>query len=352
MASIRRPAGGKTVFRPTIFGLLLVAVLTTTLLIGFAVADPTAAALVWAGLAAVAAFGALWPLITVRSVGIEILSAPTDLVVGQLGSVQVKLTGRASGLTLRCSGSPLLLADLVSPGLVQVPLEVSTRGAYSSIRLDLGSDAPFGIALALRTRTLKLPRRLLVGPVTLPQTARVGDLVGPQSLNLPRGLATSGESVRSVRPYTSGDPQHLVHWPSTARLGSLVVKELEPPVATGLAIVLDLSLTSEAGSSELGSSEDGSSEPGAVISRVEDAASRAAGLAENALAQGARVVLCTAQADGPVSAEVSSLLHLRRRLALAVAGMPAAAPTDWPAVVVRPAVAVETAVGVETGQAR
>ena len=123
-------------------------------------------------------------------------------------------------------------------------------------------------------------------------------------------------------------------------------------MATGLAIVLDLSLTSEAGSSEPGSSDDGSSEPGAVISRVEDAASRAAGLAENALAQGARVVLCTAQADGPVSAEVSSLLHLRRRLALAVAGMPAAAPSDWPGVFVRPAVAVETAVGVETGQAR
>ncbi len=346
MASLRRPAKGKTVFRPTIFGLLLIAVLTTTFLLGFAVADPTAAALVWAGLAAVAAFGALWPLITVRSVGIEILSAPTDLVVGQLGSLQVKLTGRASGLTLRCSGSPLLLADLVSPGLVQVPLEVSTRGAYSSIRLDLGSDAPFGIALALRTRTLKLPRRLLVGPVTLPQTARVGDLVGPQSLNLPRGLAASGESVRSVRPYTSGDPQHLVHWPSTARLGSLVVKELEPPVATGLAIVLDLSLTSEPGSSEAGSSEAGSSELGAVISRVENAASRAAGLAENALANGARVMLCTAQPDGPVSAEVTSLLHLRRRLALAVAGMPAAAPKGWPTVGVTPAVAVET------GQAR
>ena len=145
MASIRRPAGGKTVFRPTIFGLLLVAVLTTTLLIGFAVADPTAAALVWAGLAAVAAFGALWPLITVRSVGIEILSAPTDLVVGQLGSVQVKLTGRASGLTIRCSGSPLLLADLVSPGQVRIPLDVSVRGAYNSIRVDLGSDQVFDV---------------------------------------------------------------------------------------------------------------------------------------------------------------------------------------------------------------
>jgi uncharacterized protein (DUF58 family) len=327
MASAGQSAKNRSVIRPTIFGLLLLGVLTTTFLIGFAVADPSAAALVWAGLAAVAAFGALWPLITVRSVGIEILSAPTDLVVGQLALMQVQLTGRAAGLTLRCSGSPLLLADVVSPGVVQIPLEVSKRGVYNSIRVDLGSDAPFGVALAVRTRTLQLSRRLLVGPVTRPQTAQAGDLIGPQSLNLPKGLASSGESVRSVRPYTSGDPQHLVHWPSTARLGSLVVKELEPPVATGLAIVLDLS--------------------GSETDSVEDAASRAAGLAENALANGARVMLCTAQASGSTCGEVSGLLQLRRRLALATAGLPAAAPKGWPSVVVTPEVVVEPAVAIE-----
>ncbi|MEX0768962.1 MAG: DUF58 domain-containing protein [Microthrixaceae bacterium] len=316
MASSVRSDKPTTLFRPTIFGLLLALVLTTTLLIGFAVSDPTAAALVWAGLAAVTGFGALWPLITVRLVGIKILVAPTDLIVGQLGTVQVQLTGRASGLTLRCSGSPLLVADVVSPGIVQIPLEVSARGAFNSIRVDLGSDAPFGTALAVRTRTIQLPRRLLVGPVTLTQSAPVAELQGLQSLNIPRGLAVSGEAVRSVRPYTNGDPQNLVHWPSSARLGSLVVKELEPPVATGLAIVLDLS--------------------GSEIDSVEDAASRAAGLAENALAHGARVMLCTAQASGSACGEVSGLLQLRRRLALATAGMPAAAPKDWPSVVVTP----------------
>ena len=326
MAGSVRSQREKTVFRPTIFGLLLVAVLTTTFLIGFAVADPSAAALVWAGLAAVAVFGALWPLITVRSVGIEILSAPTDLVVGQLSSVQVKLTGRASGLTIRCSGSPLLLADLVSPGQVRIPLDVSVRGAYNSIRVDLGSDAPFGIALAVRTRTLALPRPLLVGPETHARTALTGQLLGTQSINLPRGQSLSGESVRSVRPYVSGDPQHLVHWPSTARLGSLVVRELEPPVATGVAIVLDLSASDQSVSDQAAADQ----------SAVEEAASQAAGLAESAFAQGARVMLCTAQADGPVRNEVSGLLQLRRRLALATSGVPAQAPEGWPVLSVTP----------------
>lgn len=326
MAGSVRSQREKTTFRPTIFGLLLVAVLTTTFLIGFAVADPSAAALVWAGLAAVAVFGALWPLITVRSVGIEILSAPIDLVVGQLSSVQVKLTGRASGLTIRCSGSPLLLADLVSPGQVRIPLDVSVRGAYNSIRVDLGSDAPFGIALAVRTRTLALPRPLLVGPETHARTALTGQLLGTESINLPRGQSLSGESVRSVRPYVSGDPQHLVHWPSTARLGSLVVRELEPPVATGVAIVLDLSATDQSASDQAAADQ----------SAVEEAASQAAGLAESAFAQGARVMLCTAQADGPVRSEVSGLLQLRRRLALATSGVPAQAPEGWPILMVMP----------------
>ncbi|MEI7887821.1 MAG: DUF58 domain-containing protein [Actinomycetes bacterium] len=326
MADPGQSARNKSALRPTIFGLILLGILTTTFLLGLAVADPSAAALVWAGLFAVALFGALWPLITVRSVGIEILGAPTDLVVGQVGSIRLQLSGRAAGLTLRCSGSPLLVADVVSPGEVSIPLEVSARGAYNSIRVDLGSDAPFGVALALRTRTLKLPRRLLVGPETIRQQAQVQDLLGPESINLPRGVAAQGESVRSVRPYVAGDAQHLVHWPSTARTGELVVRELEPPVATGLALILDLS----AGSGSAGS------DSADAQSAVEDAASRAAGIAEDALAQGARVLLCTCEAGKAVGSEVLGVLQLRRRLALATPGIPAAAPPGWAATKVLP----------------
>jgi len=319
-----------------------VLLLTTTFLVGFAVADPTAAALVWAGLIAVAGFGALWPAITVRSVGLQVVSAPTDLVVGQLGWVQVQLSSRASGLTLRCSGSPLLVADVVSPGAVRIPLEVSARGVYTSIRVDLGSDAPFGVALAVRTRTLTLPRRLLVGPQTIRQAAPVDDLIGPESLNLPKGLAAAGESVRSVRPYVSGDPRQLVHWPSTARLGALVVRELEPPVATGLAIIVDLTVRHACG---LDADEADADE---AASTAEQTASRAAGLAEDALDHGARVVLCTAQSGGPVTGEVTGLLQLRRRLALATQGVPAAAPEGWPVVRVGPTAGVVEVSGVNS----
>ena len=65
---------------------------------------------------------------------------------------------------------------------------------------------------------------------------------------------------------------------------------------------------------------------------VESAARRAAGIAEVALDDGARVLLCTVETSGPVSAEVADLLDVRRRLALAVAGTPSSPPETWPAV--------------------
>lgn len=324
--------------RPTIFGAVVVLVLGVTIVLQRAVADPSVAGLVWAGLAAAAALGAVWPIITVRSVGMRIVQAPSDLVVGQLGSLEIELTGRASGLTVRCTGSPLLVVDVVSPGVTRIPIEVAARGAYRSIRVDVGSDAPFGIAVAMRRRTLELPRQLLVGPASIPVDPALGELVGQRIDALPRGVSMSGELVRSVRPYVSGDPSHLVHWPTTARVGSLVVRELDPPVATGLAIIVDLTAprtqrTSGADRSALTSGPEQGIELGAFIA-IEQAASRAAGAAESALASGARVVLCTVEDSGPVVDEVSDLLAVRRRLSLAVDGATPGAPHGWPTLLI------------------
>ena len=351
MATVRE----RTELRPTIFGVVVVVVLAVTFALRVAVADPSVAGLVWAGLAAAALLGMLWPMVTVRAVGMRVVRAPTDLVVGPLGSLEIELTGRASGLTVRCSGSPLLVADVISPGVTRIPIEVAARGAYRSVRVDVGSDAPFGIAVALRRRTLELPRQLLVGPTSVPVDTPVGELVGEQTDTLPRGMSMSGESVRAVRPYVVGDPSHLVHWPTTARVGTLVVRELEPPVATGLAIVVDLtapqpptgsppptgSVMQEAPVRALSASQDGGGDGGGggrhregvglgAFLAVEHAAARAAGAAELALAQGARVVLCTVEGPGPVVDEVADLLGVRRRLALAVDGPPPAAPDGWP----------------------
>src|SRR5690606_22122598 len=74
----------------------------------------------------------------------------------------------------------------------------------------------------------------------------------------------------------------------------------------------------------------------AADAAVEHAAARAAGLAESALDQGSRVLLCTAEETGPVAAEVADGRALLRRLALAVPGAPGTAPDDWQQVRVTP----------------
>ena len=226
--------------RPTVFGMVVALVLVVAAALRPPVADPSVTGLVWAGLAGAVVLGVLWPVINVRMIGVRVVAAPTDLVVGQLATVELELTGRASGLSIGATGSGAAVIDVVSPGVIRIPLTIGHRGAYQRIRVDVGSDAPFGVLFANRTRLVDLPRQLLVGPEPVAHPAVPGELPGDLQDPMPSGHGSTGEAVRSVRPYVVGDPAHLVHWPSTARTGSLVVRELEPPAAKGLAIVVDL----------------------------------------------------------------------------------------------------------------
>jgi uncharacterized protein (DUF58 family) len=145
----------------------------------------------------------------------------------------------------------------------------------------------------------------------VPHALVPGDLGGDDLVEAGAGVALRGDSVRSVRPYVTGDPSHLVHWPSTARTGQLVVRELDPPAAAGLALVVDLNDPAGDGTAEL-------------------VASQVAGGAEGLLAGGSRVMLCTVEPAGPVVAEVRSSEQVRQRLARAVAGPPPPPPPHWP----------------------
>lgn len=334
----------RTQLRPTVFGLAVAVVLLVAGVLRPAVADPSVTGLVWAGLLGALLLGMVWPVLAVRMVKVTIVAAPQDLVVDQLSSLEIELTTRASGLSIGCTGSGTSVVDVVSPGVVRIPVTIGARGAYRWIRIDVGSDAPFGIMWANRTRLVPLPRQLLVGPVSQREHVALADLPGDLQEPSPSGHGASGEAVRSVRPYVTGDPSHLVHWPSTARAGSLVVRELEPPATRGVAVVVDL--TPLAPTAAAPTAADRRNVPQESTARgdltahfeaergdpVESAARRAAGIAEVALDDGARVLLCTVETSGPVSAEVADLLDVRRRLALAVAGTPSSPPETWPAV--------------------
>ena len=81
-----------------------------------------------------------------------------------------------------------------------------------------------------------------------------------------------------------------------------MVKELDAPHRPGLVLVVDLRGGSAA---------------------AETAAGRAAAIANDALAAGAPVTLCTPESGGPVGGRVDSPVEVSRRLARAVAGPPA-----------------------------
>lgn len=321
--AVTRPSAGGhgPTLRPTVFGLVVALVVVLGLVLRPPTADPSVTGLVVAALAGAWVLGVVWPLLVVRNLGVRVTRAPTDLVAGQLGSVELELTGRASGLSLACTGSEVTVLDVASPGTVRLPLTIGTRGVYGRIRLDVASDAPFGILWVRRTRVVELPAELLVGPVAETHHVVPSELPGHDAANDPAGTANRGDVVRSVRPYVVGDPAHLLHWPTSARLGDLVVRELEPPAVRGMALVLDLD------------------PDGLADDSAERAASAAAGAAEDLLVGGARVVLCTAEAGGPVTAEVSDHLGVQRRLARAVGGPAGAAPEGWPVHVIAPALA-------------
>jgi uncharacterized protein (DUF58 family) len=99
-----------------------------------------------------------------------------------------------------------------------------------------------------------------------------------------------GFEVHSVREYAAGEPLRLVHWPSTARRGRLMVKELADAPRDEVLVVLDQDESGVAGP------------PGASSF---DAAVRAAGAVALAQIERGRraVVMGTAPGFEPVSAQ-------------------------------------------------
>jgi hypothetical protein len=155
---------------------------------------------------------------------------------------------------------------------------------------------------------VQLPAPTTVAPrarIAKPRLGPVPDeMFATASSRLTRG---GGDTVRTVRPYVPGDPARLVHWPTSARRGELVVREHEPPPAVGIAIVVDLR----------------GADPEAT-------ASQAMGLGVATLAAGGIVWCCTCEDGVEISELVADARDLGRRLARATEGEPGTPPEGWP----------------------
>jgi len=105
----------------------------------------------------------------------------------------------------------------------------------------------------------------------------------------PATVGPNGEDLYGLRPYEMGDDLRRVHWPSTARTGELVVRQLELPWQGRTTVLLDIraSVHSEA--------------------TLETAVSAAASILAAAWARGALVRLTTT--DGTDSGSAAGHAH-------------------------------------------
>lgn len=256
----------------------------------------------FAGLLALALDLGLAVLAT-RRVTATIEATPTDAFVGDSVAFTLSVTGPRLPFRVRAFGTGefLVVTPPASGRLVGV---ADRRELVTHLEVEVAGTGLCGLVACARRQTVPLPRPLAVGPRPLAPPHPFPELFGAWGEGAPRPAA-AGDVVRGVRDYVPGDPVRRVHWPSSARRGDLVVKEVEEPGAPRLIVALDLGGGAAAG---------------------EAAAARAAWYAYEGLRRGYEVVLATAEPPGAVTGRLGPATDVNQRLARTVRGKPRVPP--------------------------
>lgn len=257
--------------------------------------------------------GLVWPWAALGRVEV-FAAAPRDATVGDVVSLRLRFEGRIARVEVRALDPAGEWHRASAPGAGALTHVATRRGVFSHVRVELRTSVPLGVFVRRRVLTVALPTPVAVWPRPLAGTAVLEAVPGHSHVAALASSSAAGDAVRSVREYVAGDAARLVHWPTSARLGELVVREHEPPAVLGVALVVDLR---------------------GDRASVERAASRAAGIGLATLRAGGRVLLATCEANGPVLEAATSRTALGRRLAAAQAGAPPQPPDGWSAVHVR-----------------
>lgn len=148
------------------------------------------------------------------------------------------------GLTL---GQAAVMAPLpaLAPGQnhqIRLKLEARSRGVIDLGPVTMEAGDPLG--LIRRRRILAGARKLYIHPrtVALPplEAGLERDLEGDPG----PGIVDDDLEFHALRPYAPGDDMKRVHWLSTARAGTLMVRQYEPTLRTRTELILDGQATS------------------------------------------------------------------------------------------------------------
>ncbi|MFA5983993.1 MAG: DUF58 domain-containing protein [Methylococcaceae bacterium] len=130
----------------------------------------------------------------------------------------------------------------------EVPVLCEKRGLYTLGPVGLASSFPLGLAQAQRITKQSL-HSFTIYPKVFP-ILNLPLFGAPSQIHrggylLPEGAGAAEFS--GLRAYRRGDNPHHIHWPTTARLNDLMVKEFEPLASACLCIALDLAFDANAG---------------------------------------------------------------------------------------------------------
>jgi uncharacterized protein (DUF58 family) len=236
-------------------GLLALVVLVAAWAIG-----STAVAVLGIGLAAVAVAARAWELAASRLLAVERLPASVPPVEGGQLRLGIAVRGPAwlcSRLELRETVGPLgeVSVAVERGGRAELVVDDIPRGRYRLGPGRLLARDPLGVATVERdvpagVTVLVRPRVPEVAALFTESGAR-GEGGRRAHMRRPSGLEPHG-----VREYVEGEPLRAVHWPSSARLGELMVRELEDAPRDSVAIVLDVDARGVAGDAGRSSLDD------------------------------------------------------------------------------------------------
>lgn len=117
-------------------------------------------------------------------------------------------------------------------------LPTSTRGVFDIGPVEMPRTDPFGLCRTVQS--MGSPQRISVHPRVLAlrplPTGESRNLEGPSSDASPQGSVT----FHRLREYAVGDDLRMVHWPSTARVGQLVVRHNVDTAQPYTVVLLDL----------------------------------------------------------------------------------------------------------------
>ncbi len=120
-----------------------------------------------------------------------------------------------------------------------LPIDSLRRGEGRLEQVEAHCHDPLG--LFRQRMKLTWTTRFTVYPQIWQRATReITGALGAQGATGQSGLAGRSLEFAAVRPYTDDDELRHVHWPSTARLGRLAVKQFQATARSATVIVLDL----------------------------------------------------------------------------------------------------------------